>query len=77
MSLTLRQDRIEVGPQYERRVTTLERHEGEITLKQSSAEVTYMTKLFRSMPEPDWLTLDMMSLPVVVVPDVELPVLAT
>jgi hypothetical protein len=29
------------------------------------------------MPEPDWLTLDMISLPVVVVPDVELPVLAT
>ncbi|MDA8577383.1 hypothetical protein N9L08_00355 [Rhodobacteraceae bacterium] len=42
-----------------------------------SALTSPVTKLFRSMPEPDWLTLDMMSLPVVVVPDVELPVLAT
>ena len=37
-----------------------------------------VTKLFKSIPEPDFLfTLDMISLPVVVVPDVELPVLAT
>ena len=42
-----------------------------------SALTSPVTKLFRSIPEPDWLTLDMLSLPVVVVPDVELPVLAT
>lgn len=42
-----------------------------------SALTSPVTKLFRSIPEPDWLTLDMISLPVVVVPDVELPVLAT
>jgi hypothetical protein len=42
-----------------------------------SALTNPVTKLFRLMPEPDWLTLDMISLPVVVVPDVELPVLAT
>ena len=42
-----------------------------------SALTSPVTKLFRSMPEPDWLTLDMISLPVVVVPVVELPVLAT
>ena len=41
-----------------------------------SALTSPVTKLFRSIPEPDWLTLDMISLPVVV-PDVELPVLAT
>ena len=42
-----------------------------------SALTSPVTKLFRSIPEPDWLTLDIISLPVVVVPDVELPVLAT
>ena len=42
-----------------------------------SALTSPVTKLFKSIPEPDWLTLDMISLPVVVVPDVELPVLAT
>ena len=42
-----------------------------------SALTSPVTKLFRSIPEPDWLTLDMISLPVVVVPVVELPVLAT
>lgn len=42
-----------------------------------SALTSPVTKLFRSIPEPDWLTLDMISLPVVVVLDVELPVLAT
>jgi len=42
-----------------------------------SALTNPVTKLFRLMPEPDWLTLDMISLPVVVVPDVELPVFAT
>ena len=41
-----------------------------------SALTSPVTKLFRSIPEPDWLTLDIISLPVVVVPDVELPVLA-
>ena len=42
-----------------------------------SALTNPVTKLFRLMPEPDLLTLDMISLPVVVVPDVELPVFAT
>ena len=42
-----------------------------------SALTSPVTKLFRSIPEPDWLTLDIISLPVVAVPDVELPVLAT
>jgi hypothetical protein len=43
-----------------------------------SALTSPVTKLFKSIPEPDVLfTLDMISLPVVVVPDVELPVLAT
>ena len=43
-----------------------------------SAFTRPVTKLFKSIPEPDFLfTLDMISLPVVVVPDVELPVLAT
>jgi len=42
-----------------------------------SALTSPVTKLLRSIPEPDWLTLDIISLPVVVVPDVELPVLAT
>ena len=42
-----------------------------------SALTSPVTKLFKSILEPDWLTLDMISLPVVVVPDVELPVFAT
>ena len=43
-----------------------------------SALTSPVTKLFKSIPEPDCLfTLDIISLPVVVVPDVELPVLAT
>ena len=42
-----------------------------------SALTSPVTKLFKSILEPDWLTLDMISLPVVVVQDVELPVFAT
>jgi hypothetical protein len=43
-----------------------------------SALTSPVTKPFKSIPEPEFLfTLDMISLPVVVVPDVELPVLAT